>query len=156
MSNNIRVLILDDDENASALLEYRLSEKFSNLEISVSDSPTPLPGFDIYFVDNDFDGESHLVEVVEQLRRQNPDSLCIAFSGCLHHDTLKRLVNAGCDHVCEKGQQQELVRTLDIVDDFVRNRPFARSDSGFLSTIRAVTDLFREWNRRMENSRARV
>lgn len=156
MTNVTRVLILDDDENASALLEYRLLERHADLEISVSAAPTPLPGFDIYFVDNDFDGESHLVEVVAQLRRQNPDCLCIAFSGCLEHETLKQLVHAGCDYVCEKGRQQDLDRTLDLVEDFIRTPPSSRRDSGFLSTVRAVTDLFREWNRRMENSKARI
>ena len=156
MPQAIQALILDDDENASALLEFHLSERFPEIKISTSSSPTPLPGYDIYFVDNDFNGEAHIIEVVSQLRRQNPESLCVAFSACLERGTLKQLVNAGCDHVCEKGFQRDLDRTLDLVEDFIRKQSSSRKEVGVMSTIHSIADLFREWNRRMENSRARI
>jgi DNA-binding NtrC family response regulator len=156
MSMLTSALIVDDDPDASEYLRYRLARRLDGIVIEVRHQPDVSGQFNLYFIDNDFDGCRLAAKLVRQIRTRQPGSLIFAFSAHLDADTLKQLINAGCDGVCEKHRQDELERFLDIVQSSVskhhssgRGKP---DDSGLCGTIRSITELIREWNRRLESN----
>src|SRR6185369_8257118 len=77
-----RALLVDDDPMALEHLELVLSSRFP---------------------DHDFEGELMAGELARQIRARGKPATVVAFSGHLDVETLKRLINAGCDGACEKG-----------------------------------------------------
>lgn len=156
MNKSTKILILDDDTDASELMRYRLNKSLDAIEIEVRSTPDASGEFDVYFVDNDFDGCRLGPQLTRQIRGNQPESLIFAFSANLDSDTLKHLMNVGCDGVCEKHDPDELQSFLSIVGSRIQERRFRSSrnadESGFLATVRSITELIREWNRRLENN----
>ena len=155
MKLGFRALIVDDDPDASEYLRFRLSRQLQDLEIEVRHAPDVSGEFDIYFVDNDFDGCRLASQLVRQIRDRQRESLIFAFSANLDADTLKQLINVGCDGVCEKHDQRELERFLETVQRRLTAYDAASrktDETGLCGTLRSITDLIREWNRRLENS----
>lgn len=149
-----RVLIVDDDEDAARFLEYRLRQVCTDWQIVVRNVPDVSGEFDIYVLDNDFRGQRIAARLVQEIRRRHEDSLVVAFSGVLDTETLKQLVNAGCDHVCEKHRQNEIKQLLEMMVAFVGTQAEKQNtvskERGLVKTIQSITSLLREWNRRLD------
>ena len=142
-----RALILDDDPWASALFAQHLQIRFPSIEVAIRAKPAPSPGFDLYVIDNEFEGTREAARLAGEIRRENPDALVIACSATLDADLLRTLINAGCDGVCVKGDIGELEQVLRIAGrHFERRRA---QGSGLQTTVHAVTDLLRQWNSRL-------
>ena len=160
MSRQIEALLLDDDVWSLRLVKGLLQECFPEMKVHTRDQPDPEGDFDIYFVDNDFNGDRVLPELARELRRKQPDALIIAFSATLDTRTLKELINAGCDGACDKSVYGDLAESMEIVRAFVeqtlaggRRREGQKTSSGAIGTVR---DLLREWNRRLDRDEQRA
>ncbi|MEM1070513.1 MAG: hypothetical protein AAGG48_21195 [Planctomycetota bacterium] len=154
---NTKALIVDDDLDASEYLRYRLSKELDWMDVDVRQEPDVSGEYGIYFVDNDFHGRRIGTRLVRQIRSSQPESLIFAFSASLDAKTLKQLINAGCDGVCEKQDPGELTQFLSVVRNRLRRQRTSTSrmtyESGLCGTIRSITELLREWNRRLESNR---
>lgn len=156
MEPHHRALLLDDDPDALALLRHLLAQRFPDMTIVTRSVPKVDPGFDLYFLDNDFHGRSCAGELAEAARSSDSSALIVAFSAKLETATLKRLINAGCDWVCDKSQPDDLRRMLEMTTTFVEQgrlaAPSTAESAGFCSTVRAISELIRQWNQRLNST----
>ena len=145
----LRALVLDDDEYALEFLRAILSDRYPGLTIETRMEPDPDGEHDLYFLDDDFDGVRLAGELARRIRKQRPDAIILAFSASLDAPTLRELLIAGCNGVCDKKVQSDLPEMLEALDrcmeDFTtRNK---EEEDSVVGTFR---DLFDEWNRRLE------
>jgi DNA-binding NtrC family response regulator len=153
MVKHPRALLLDDDPNALQLLTRILQRRFPTMAIESRSLPNPEGQFDLYLLDNEFDGACMAGTLASEIRSVRPNALIIAFSARLDAPTLKALVNAGCNGACDKADPRDVTRLLDIVDAYLTSRESAsvqESGSGYLGAIRSITELIREWNQRLD------
>ena len=152
MNDPSKVLIVDDDPDAAAWLECVLQQQFPDLEIVSRSRPDLSGAFDIYFIDNDFDGQSLAGDLATAIRSVNPDALIVAFSGKFDHRTLKQLVNSGCDGACEKSDLldiEQMLRTVSAYLEQQQNPTPNRHAGGLFGAIHSIRNLLAEWNRRL-------
>lgn len=147
----IKALLLDDDEYALEYLKAVLLERFPELDVEIRLRPDPTGSFDLYFIDDDFEGVRLAGKLARKVRAQDPGAVVLAFSASLDERTLKELLNAGCNGVCDKKVPGDMPAMLDAVarsiDEIQRARREPPRDAVHLfSTLRA---LFKEWNRRL-------
>lgn len=157
MTKTIRALVLDDEPFSQEILCTLLGHEIPGMEIEGRTEPDPKGEFDIYIIDNDFGGVAMAAELARTIRAQQPTSLVLAFSGTLDAMTLKELINAGCDGVCDKSVDTDLPIALDIVRKYVDSlvsepdpASALPSGGGLFGAIRSISDLLREWNTRLE------
>jgi N-acetylglucosaminyldiphosphoundecaprenol N-acetyl-beta-D-mannosaminyltransferase len=148
-----RALLVDDDPMALEHLELLLSSRFPDLEISTRRAPDVSGDFDFFFLDNDFGGERVAGRLAREIRAREKPATVVAFTAHLDVETLKRLINAGCDGACEKGVPSSwrpilaLVeeRLADMVDSHKRAAgPFG----GVRHAAGSIRDLLEDWNQR--------
>lgn len=150
-----RALLVDDDPMALEHLELVLSSRFPDLEITTRTVPDVGGTFDFYFLDNDFDGELMAGELAREIRAREERALVIAFSGALDVETLKRLINAGCDGACEKGVAASWRPMLAMVEERLAEMVDShRRESGAFGGVRhaagTIKDLLEDWNERAD------
>jgi N-acetylglucosaminyldiphosphoundecaprenol N-acetyl-beta-D-mannosaminyltransferase len=146
-----RALLVDDDLMALEHLELVLSSRFPDLEITTRRTPDVTGHYDFYFLDNDFEGELLGGKLAREIRAENELALVIAFSGALDVDSLKRLINAGCDGACEKGLAASWRPMLAMVEKRLAELEAShRRESGSFGGVRhaagSIRDLLDEWN----------
>ena len=151
-----RALLVDDDPMAVEHLELVLSSRFPDLEITTRRTPDVAGSFDFYFLDNDFEGELMAARLAREIRAADERALVIAFSGALDVETLKRLINAGCDGACEKGVAASWRPMLALVEQrleemVVSHRREAGAFGGVRHAAGSIKDLLEEWNERPED-----
>jgi DNA-binding NarL/FixJ family response regulator len=148
MVSSIRILVVDDDELALAMLRRRLSARFPDLAIETTTNPTGLGKHDAFLIDNEFGGVVLGPTLGRELRQANPDALIVAFSSTLDADSLKGLLNAGCDGACDKSDPADFERLCEILCDYQLK---ARTQhKGVGSVLRSMADLLRMWNSRLD------
>lgn len=115
--------------------------------------------FDIYFIDNEFEGQRIAAQLADQIRSQKPSAVIIAYSATLDRQTLKRLMKAGCTKACDKSAPSELDATLDVLRrhvDEMKAIQATRRPRGPLGSIihglRTLTGLFESWNTRLRQN----
>lgn len=145
----LRALLLDDDEYALDFLRAVLEERYPGLAIESRLEPDPDGEYDLYFLDDDFDGVRLASELARRIRRNRPRALILAFSASLDAPTLRELLAAGCNGVCDKKVRTDMPRMLQALDRCVE-----ALDAGTAvrpeGTLRTFRELFREWNRRLD------
>ncbi len=154
MNNLPAILILDDDPVMLKLLALRLKKRFPELRVETQQEPRAFGAYDIYILDNDFQGRPLAADLAEHIKQQQPDSLVLALSGTLCAATLKRLLNCGCDGAFDKSIPSDIDLLLATISEqinsmnqFVRQRaPQAR----VVDTARAIAGLIQDWNHRLE------
>ena len=153
----LRALLLDDDEFALDFLQVFLAERYPALEIETRTQPDPTGDFDLYFLDDDFEGVCLAGKLARRIRAQRPEAVIVAFSACLDAETLKELVAAGCNGVCDKRVPEdlpEMVRALDrCLEELENERKKPPTDLSGRYLLKTFRELFREWNRRLESQR---
>jgi len=153
--SGLKALLLDDDEYALEFLQAVLRERYPALKIERRLEPDPTGDFDLYFLDDDFEGLRLAGRLARRIRAQKPQAVILAFSASLDKPTLKELLNAGCNGVCDKKVPADLDEMLRALDRCVQEIEEARElppdqiTGRFLLT--AFRDLFREWNRRLDS-----
>jgi len=155
MADTLKALIIDDDTDAADWLAFLLRSRFPQLEVVTRLTPNIAGTFDLYFVDNEFDGTFLAGELASAIRAVNPKALIVAVSARLDVNTLKRLVNVGCDGACDKSDPEDMARMQSIVAAYIERTAEERQDpngQGFFSAIRSIRGLLREWNQRLETN----
>lgn len=156
-----RALLVDDDPMAIEHLELVLSSRFPDLEITTRSEPDVSGTFDFYFIDNDFDGVLMAGELAREIRAHAERPMVIAFSGTLDVETLKRLINSGCDGACEKGVAASWRPMLAMVEERLAEMVAGhRKEAGAFGGVRhaagSIRELLEEWNERQEETPADV
>jgi len=148
-----RALLVDDDPMALEHLELLLSSRFPDLELSTRRTPDVSGDFDFYFLDNEFGSELMAGKLAREIRSREKPATIIAFSGRLDVETLKSLINAGCDGAAEKGVPSSWRPILTLVEkrlsDMVTSH---RREAGPFGGVRhaagSIRDILEDWNER--------
>jgi len=148
MAQTIRTLVIDDDELALQMLKARLSTSFPEMEVDVTTDPAVQGTHDIFLIDNDFDGVALGPSLGREMRRTNPDALIVAFSSTLDADSLKGLLNAGCDGACDKSDPADFERLCEIMNDYMSHAKTQTKGVG--GVLRSMAELLRLWNGRLD------
>jgi N-acetylglucosaminyldiphosphoundecaprenol N-acetyl-beta-D-mannosaminyltransferase len=146
-----RTLLVDDDPFALEHLELLLSSRFPQLAIEKRTTPDVSGAFDFYFLDNDFEGHKLASELARSVRADRPRATIVAFSGVLDVDTLKSLINVGCDGVCDKEDPASWRPILELVDRRLGALAAKHKGSTFGGVRNAafsIQRLLADWNRR--------
>jgi DNA-binding NarL/FixJ family response regulator len=151
----IRALLLDDDRYALEFLQALLLDRHPDLSIEMRSTPDPSGAFDVYFLDDDFEGVRLAGKLARRIRAQRPEALILAFSASLDAPTLKELLASGCDGVCDKKVPSDVPEMLDALDRCLAELSVAsRSpvvDPHRPHLVATFRELFHEWNRRLES-----
>ncbi len=157
MTKTIRALILEDEPLAQQTLRALLMKEIPDLEVECRSHPNPEGDFDIYFIDNDFDGFDCAAKLAAEIRASGPDKLIMAFSGTLTAPILKELINEGCDGVCDKTAPDDLPMALMAAREYAEDLRRVLTDEveetsakGLLGAIRSISELLKEWNTRLD------
>jgi DNA-binding NarL/FixJ family response regulator len=150
----VKALLLDDDPYALEFLRAILSERYPGLRIDVRTEPDPTGEYDLYLLDDDFEGVRLASKLARRIRAQRPESLILAFSASLDGRTLKELLAAGCNGVCDKRVPADLPEMLAALDrcmsELEEQRSEPPSDISGRYLVKTFRELFRAWNRRLE------
>ena len=153
VKNRSRALIVDDDPSAVELIAFRLQQRFPGLNITSRCEPDLTGTFDLYLIDNDFNGRPLAGELAESIKKRHPESLIIVFSARLDVSVLKRLINAGCIGAFDKSEPKELEDMLSVIDDFMKVYPIqrisARPGGKTVELVNSISTLLQEWNKRL-------
>jgi DNA-binding NarL/FixJ family response regulator len=149
----LKALLLDDDEYAVEYLKAVLLEIYPELEIETRLRPDVTGEFDLYFLDDDFEGIRLAGKLARRIRAINPTAIILAFSASLGPNTLRELLSAGCSGVCDKKVPTDMPTMLAALDRCLDEIEMARTRrkperTNLLTTLRG---LFGEWNRRLES-----
>jgi DNA-binding NarL/FixJ family response regulator len=154
-ATGLRALLLDDDPYALEFLRAVLAERYPGLEMDSRSEPDPTGEYDLYFLDDDFEGVRLAGKLARRIRAQRPEALILAFSASLDAGTLKELLNSGCNGVCDKKVPADLPAMLAALDRCIaeidENRREAPADLSGRYLVKTFRALFREWNRRLES-----
>ena len=108
----------------------------------------------MYLLDDDFEGVRLAGKLARRIRAQRPDALILAFSASLDGNTLKELLSAGCNGVCDKRVPADLPEMLGALDrclaELEELNAEAPSDLSGRYLVKTFRDLFRAWNQRLE------
>lgn len=151
MSKPLSVLIVDDDRFASAMLRARWLQSMPEAEVSMRESADVSGAFDVYVIDNQFDGSALGESLVRTARRQSPGALIVAFSSSVDGVVAASLVGAGCDAVAEKTSDEDRELILELAGRYQAALADGDADDG--SWRAAAVPLLRLWNRRLEYAR---
>jgi len=150
----LKALLLDDDPYALEFLRAILAERYPHLHIHARSEPDPTGEFDVYLLDDDFEGVRLAGKLARRIRAQRPEALILAFSATLDAHTLKELLGAGCNGVCDKrvpGDLPEMLTALDrCIHELEEQRSEPPSDLSGRYLVKTFRELFRAWNRRLE------
>lgn len=152
--DHLRALLLDDDPYALEFLRAVLSERYPGLAIDVRSEPDPTGEYDLYLLDDDFEGVRLAGRLARRIRAQRPEALILAFSASLDGQTLKELLGAGCNGVCDKRVPTDLPEMLEALDrcleELHAQHAEAPSDLSGRYLVKTFRDLFRAWNQRLD------
>ena len=153
-TGRMRALLLDDDPYALEFLRAVLQERYPGLAVDVRTEPDPTGEYDVYLLDDDFEGVRLAGKLARRIRAQRPEALILAFSATLDARTLKELLGAGCNGVCDKRSPQDLPEMLAALDRCLaelearRSEPPSEVSGRYL--LKTFRDLFRAWNARLD------
>ena len=150
-----RALLLDDDPYALEFLRAILTERYPGLAIDVRTEPDPTGEYDLYLLDDDFEGVRLAGKLARRIRAQRPEALILAFSASLDGHTLKELLGAGCNGVCDKrvpGDLPEMLAALDrCLRELEERHAEPPSDLSGRYLVKTFRELFRAWNQRLDD-----
>ena len=158
MAGPIKALVVDDDIWSLRMITGMLAQCFPDIAVEAREEPDCSGDFDIYFIDNDFNGRPLAKDLAIEIRQRDPDALVVAVSSKLDSDLLRELINLGCNGACDKSVAGDMPRAMEIVGAFIETRARmaaatsveSSSSGGLVGTINSIRGLLREWNQRLE------
>ena len=146
------ILILDDDPVVTRVIGQHLKVTFPECDVSVSNKPEVIPGFNVYFIDNDFDGKHLAKDLLSQVRQLAPHALVVALSSTLTMDDLQALVNRGCNAVYSKQNPHRSEEAKEVIRQYIsvlQEREEVKDTYGFLDLLHSMKALLSQWNHRL-------
>ena len=153
-----KIAIIDDDPFVVAHLSETLTSRLADVHVVGVAEPVAPAGFDVYVVDNEFEGDSRGQDIIRRIRKISPQSLILAYSAYLDRKFLRALLRQGCEGAFDKGSLEELEAMINIIELHLDMKN-ADPDKirGLGNTVRAISGLVHEWNVRLaSNGRADV
>jgi DNA-binding NarL/FixJ family response regulator len=150
-----RIGIIDDDPIAAGCMRTRLLQKFSQCSVTVYDEPIVTPMLDIYFVDNDFNGQRMATQLLREIRELNPNALVVAMSSTLEQSTLLALMNGGCNAVYDKNKPHECDAMFEVIENYLsvlQQLRVGHTRNPFRSVVLSLRELVHEWNNRLNKN----
>lgn len=149
-----RALIMDDNPIITAVMQEHLKVFFPSIVSSVAHEPTVLPDFDIYFVDNDFEGEHRGISLVRQIRDISPNALVVALSNTLNVEEFSKMMNQGCNLSYDKRNPMNSTAAREVINnylDLLKEQMIAQSKNKLQRAISSVQHLLSTWNNRLNH-----
>ena len=147
-----KILVLDDDPIVTTIISQHLKVTFPTATVSVSNRPVVEPGFNIYFIDNDFDGEQMAASLLDDVRECAPHALVVAMSTTLNLDDLQSLVNRGCNVVYNKRRPQDSKDAQEVIEKYIsilEESHLQKRKTDFIDLLRSIKELLKQWNQRL-------
>ena len=147
--------IIDDDPVAANCMSARLKLKYPDIAISIYSEPVVTPTLDVYFVDNNFNGQYMATKLLQEIRELNPNALVIAMSSSLNNETLQKLMNGGCNAVYDKNRPHESKAVFDVINNYLNVLNQVRGEakrSPFGGAVQSLRELLKEWNARLSKA----
>ncbi|MFQ3224704.1 MAG: DNA-binding NarL/FixJ family response regulator [Lentimonas sp.] len=137
--------IIDSDRFAATVMRARLRMRFPGSDITIYKAPVLDRRLDVYFVDYDFHGSPRATQLLAQIRKMNPNALVVAMSSTLDNDTLKNVMDGGCDAFYDKNKPVNSEPVFEVIGNYlnVLNRPRSRQiRSPFTGTLNSFRKVF--------------
>ncbi|MBC2603338.1 response regulator [Puniceicoccus vermicola] len=154
-----KFLVIDDDLIVGKVVQRHIQSQFSHAIVDTCSDPVVHPGYDVYFVDNNFNGQEMALNLLRQIRALEPQALVVALSNTLDLDLVSNLVNNGCNVIYDKGDisgsheaRKVITNYLAVCEDYYNN-PGKRSARSLLSSIK---QLLNEWNHRLAQNASSI
>ncbi len=144
--------IIDDDPIAATVMRARLAIQFPQCAIEIYDQPIVTPMLNVYFIDNDFNGHRLATKLLKEIRQTNPNALVVAMSSTLENDTLKALINGGCNAVYDKNQPSNCDPVFEVIGNYINvleQLEVMQQRNRFSSIAQSLRGLLQEWNTRL-------
>ncbi len=144
--------IIDDDRISSVMMKTRLESQFPGIEIQLSNNPIILPNYDVYLIDNDFEGESLATTLLREIREINPNALVVAMSSTLDQSELECLVNGGCNAVYNKTRPTDSKPVFEVIENYLnvlQKLKKAKNGQSVSRVINSLQELIEQWNQRL-------
>ena len=125
MTADLKALVIDDDIWSLRMISGMLSQCFPDLHIDSREEPDASGDYDLFFIDNDFNGRALAADLATDIRQRHPDALVVAISSCLDSELLHTLINLGCNGACDKSNPADLPRAMEIVKAYIESRAHA-------------------------------
>lgn len=148
----VKMLIVDDDPIASAVIRKQLELAFPGSIVHIKSVPVIIPGYHIYLLDNDFQGEYMASNLVREARAVEPSSLIVALSTTLDLTTFNQMVNDGCNAVFDKQDPQDSHQAKQVISNYIsvlKEASNLRGKGLVPGLVASVGRLLREWNQRL-------
>lgn len=147
MLHEFRSLVVHDDAGQANQIAEGIRTAFPEMVVVTTDDPSAFGhDFDVLVVDCRTRGP----EVVRMLRAEAPDALVLAFVDGVGRDGLKGLVNAGVDGLLDASAVEDGEELTGRIRAFVTRHVESPQCQGLLGVMRSMTDLVRQWNRRLD------
>ena len=148
-----RIMVLDDDPFALELIEFRLKQRFPGIEVDCTTKPELKSGYDLYLIDNEFEGRHMAAELAGSAKTVDPETPVLAFSARLDRESLKKLINNGCIGAFDKRQPKEFDQMLETIEQhFInldQNDTNTAAPGKTAELIKSISELLHEWNQRL-------
>ena len=151
------ILIVDDDPIIRKIMERHMQLSFPEARVETTADPVPIPGYDIYLLDNDFDGRKLAADLVAGIRTIEPHALIVAMSRTLDLPGMQDLVNLGCNAVYDKGDPGRSAEARMVMANYIavlQERQRSQKGNSFKGLLRSINDLLRQWNARLTQRKA--
>jgi DNA-binding NarL/FixJ family response regulator len=147
-----RILIVDDDPIVTAVIQQHLRKHYVEAEVCFTNEPVIRPGFDIYFLDNDFGGAAMANRLLRQIRELSPQALVVALSNTLDLPVLQDLMNGGCNVVYDKRYPAESKEAREVINNYLKileDRYNSSSRASLVNLVGSLKQLLGAWNSRL-------
>jgi DNA-binding response OmpR family regulator len=147
MLHEFRTLVVHDHAALAHQVAERLRSEFADMLVVPTEDPLAHGhDFDVLVVDCRARG----ADAIRILRAEAQDALILAIVDGLDRDPLKELVNAGVDGVYDEAQASDLEQLVGRIRAFVTRHAESPNTQGLLGVMRSMSDLVRQWNRRLD------
>jgi len=157
MANLRKLIILDDDQHYAGMLGLQIKHRFPELAVTSSNKGDVPAGYDVYILDNDFNGTKKGARLAEKARSLSPESLVLVVSGTLEISLLKRLVNCHAAGAFDKSKTDDIESMFTLVEKYLETPVIKREQSkaSLKSTLKGISHLLSEWNERLAYEKQR-
>lgn len=152
LDTEIKVLIMDDNPIITAVMEEHLRVFFPSMKTSITHEPDAKANFDIYFVDNDFDGEHKGTDLVKEIREIAPNSLIVALSNTLDLEELSEMLNHGCNLIYDKRNPISSKSAREVIQNYLNlleEQKIQSNKNKLQGAVQSIQHLLSSWNSRL-------
>lgn len=147
------MLIIDDDRVVTTVFKAHLSTHYPEAQIDTINQAKAVPSYDVYFIDNDFEGEHLAYDLIKAIRQIEPQALIVTLSRTIDLNTLRKLLNLGCNAAYSKQDPNQSADARDVISNYLsileKQRCSPQPRRAFADTISSLFGLLEEWNKRL-------